>query len=101
MLFVDLVDITDLPQLVLDPQVGKRSWISLEARAGHTACLYEQGGEEPRITLVSTCDTMEFCSKEVVTVLQSSCVFDVTALEWTTDRIVHVNVALGAVHLTS
>jgi hypothetical protein len=98
---VNLVDIANLPQLVLDPQVGKRSWITLLAGAGDTACLYEQGGEEPRIVLVSTCNAMEFCSKEVMAMLQSSCVLDVTALEWTTDRIVHVNVALGTVHLTS
>jgi hypothetical protein len=100
-LSVNLVDIANLPQLVLDPQVSKRSGISLLAGAGDTACLYEQGSEEPRIILVSTCDTMEFCSKEVMTVLQSSRMIDVTALEWTTDRIVHVNVALGTVHLTS
>ena len=101
MLLVDLVDIADLPQLVLDPQVCEGSGIPLEAGAGHTACFYEQGGEEPRIVLVSTCNAMEFCSKEVMAMLQSSCVLDVTALEWTTDRIVHVNVALGTVHLTS
>jgi hypothetical protein len=98
---VDLVNIADLPQLVLDPQVGKRSWITLMAGAGHTACFYEQGGEEPSIILVSTCNAMEFCSKEVMAVLQSSSMFDVAALEGATDRVVHVNVALGAVHLTS
>jgi len=53
------MDIADLPQLVLDPQVGKRSWISLLAGAGHTTSFYEQGSEESRIILVSTCNANE------------------------------------------